>query len=315
MFKKEVKIYITGASGLVGKNICENNDISQCTLLTPQHKELDLINYNDVFEFIKENKPDYIIHTAGLVGGIQANIDNPYSFLMENLTMGINLVRASYENNIKNFVNLSSSCAYPANINRALEEKDILTGAFEPTNEGYAIAKTAVLRACEYVSAKNKEFNYKTLIPCNLYGKYDNFSLQTSHLIPAIINKVYNAKLNNAKSIEIWGDGNSRREFMYATDFAQMVAQVIKIFDNIPKVLNIGLGFDYTINEYYEIISKIIGYNGEFTHDLSKPNGIKQKLLNISNQKNLNIISKYTLENGIKETYNFFIKNEVKNEI
>lgn len=313
MFHKGTKIYITGGSGLVGRNIIENSYISNCSIVAPKHSELDLMDYNSVFTFISKEKPDFIIHTAGQVGGIQANMKDPYGFFTNNTIMGINIVRAAKEIGIKNLLNLSSSCSYPCNISTSLEEDMILTGPFERTNEGYAIAKTAILRMCEYITNQFKGFHYKTLIPCNLYGRHDKFSPKNSHLIPAIIRKLYDAKVNNVSCVDIWGDGLSRREFMYAADFGHIVVDVLQNFEKIPTVLNIGLGYDYSINEYYDVVAKIVGYKGEFKHDLSKPSGIKQKLLNIEKQKELGFKCQYSLEEGIKATYDYFL-NEYKGE-
>ena len=313
MFHKGTKIYITGGSGLVGRNIIENSYISNCSIVAPKHSELDLMDYNSVFAFISKEKPDFIIHTAGQVGGIQANMKDPYGFFINNTIMGINIVRAAKEIGIKNLLNLSSSCSYPCNISTPLEEDMILTGPFERTNEGYAIAKTAILRMCEYITNQFEGFHYKTLIPCNLYGRHDKFSPKNSHLIPAIIRKLYDAKVNNVSCVDIWGDGLSRREFMYAADFGHIVVDVLQNFEKIPTVLNIGLGYDYSINEYYDVVAKIVGYKGEFKHDLSKPSGIKQKLLNIEKQKELGFKCQYSLEEGIKATYDYFL-NEYKGE-
>ena len=313
MFHKGTKIYITGGSGLVGRNIIENSYISNCSIVAPKHSELDLMDYNSVFAFISKEKPDFIIHTAGQVGGIQANMKDPYGFFTNNTIMGINIVRAAKEIGIKNLLNLSSSCSYPCNISTPLEEDMILTGPFERTNEGYAIAKTAILRMCEYITNQFEGFHYKTLIPCNLYGRHDKFSPKNSHLIPAIIRKLYDAKVNNVSCVDIWGDGLSRREFMYAADFGHIVVDVLQNFEKIPTVLNIGLGYDYSINEYYDVVAKIVGYKGEFKHDLSKPSGIKQKLLNIGKQKELGFKCQYSLEEGIKATYDYFL-NEYKGE-
>lgn len=310
---KYKKIYITGGTGLVGRNIRENEIISQNKILAPLHSELDLMDYNKVYDFIKSEKPDLIIHTAGQVGGIAANMADPYGFFTNNIVIGVNLVRASKELGIKNFLNLSSSCSYPCDISTPLSEGMVLTGPFEPTNEGYAMAKTSVLRMCEYISSQFEGYNYKTLVPCNLYGRFDKFSPKKAHLIPAIIRKVADAEKNNIKTIDIWGDGESRREFMYAGDFAQIVSKVLEKFEDIPSTMNIGLGYDYTINEYYEAVAKVVGYEGSYTHDLSKPAGIKQKLLDISKQKEFGFESKFTLEEGIRKTYEYYL-NEYKGE-
>ncbi len=313
MLSSSKKIYITGGSGLVGRNILENSKIQKHVIIAPEHSRLDLCDYRAVYKFIEENKPDIIIHTAGQVGGIQANMSDPYGFFTNNILMGVNIVRAAKELGVKNLLNLSSSCSYPCEAQNPLSEDMIFTGKFEPTNEGYAIAKTAILRMCEYITNQFEGFHYKTLIPCNLYGRYDKFSPKNSHLLPAIIRKIHDAKLKNIRQIDIWGDGEARREFMYAGDFADIVTDVLMNFEKIPTVMNIGLGYDYTINEYYQAVSKVIGYEVEFVHDLSKPSGMKQKLLDISKQKEFGIIPKYALEEGIKETYNYFI-NEYKGE-
>ncbi len=307
------KIYITGGSGLVGRNLRENETLAKSVIVAPTHAELDLTDYNAVYSFIKDEKPDLIIHTAGLVGGIAANMADPYGFFTNNALMGINLVRAAKELGVKNFLNLSSSCFYPCGAVNPLKEDVILTGAFEKTNEGYGLAKASILKMCQYVTEQFEGYNYKTIIPCNLYGRYDKFSPQKSHLIPAIIRKVAEAKKNGDKTIEIWGDGESRREFMYAGDFAQIVPQVLENFDEIPTVMNIGLGHDYTINEYYQMIAKVIGVDVEFTHDLTKPSGMRQKLLDISKQKGFGFESKFSLEDGIRKTYEYYI-NEYKGE-
>lgn len=313
MLNKFKKIYITGGTGLVGSNIIENEKIKDCTVIAPRHCELDLLNFEAVKNFIQKEKPDLIIHTAGQVGGIQANVKDPYGFFTNNTVMGLNVVRSAKEVGIKNLLNLSSSCSYPCNILTAMSEDMILTGPFEPTNEGYAIAKTVVLRMCEYITKQFEGFHYKTLIPCNLYGRHDKFSPKNSHLIPSVIRKLHEAKVNHINEVDIWGDGLSRREFMYAGDFAEIVVEVIQNFEKIPATLNIGLGYDYSINEYYEAVAKVVGYNGKFTHDLTKPSGIKQKLLDISKQKKLGFKNKYTLEEGIAKTYDYFL-NEYKGE-
>lgn len=307
------KIYITGGNGLVGRNLRENETLAKSVIVAPTHAELDLTDYNAVYSFIKDEKPDLIIHTAGLVGGIAANMADPYGFFTNNALMGINLVRAAKELGVKNFLNLSSSCFYPCGAVNPLKEDVILTGAFEKTNEGYGLAKASILKMCQYLTEQFEGYNYKTIIPCNLYGRYDKFSPQKSHLIPAIIRKVAEAKKNGDKTIEIWGDGESRREFMYTGDFAQIIPQVLEKFDEIPNIMNIGLGHDFTINEYYQMIAKVIGIDVEFTHDLTKPSGMRQKLLDISRQKEFGFESKFSLEEGIKRTYEYYL-NEYKGE-
>ena len=306
-----MKIYITAANGMVGKNLIENDEIVKNEIMVTNRSQLNLLNYEDVKNYLSENKPEMVIHCAGKVGGIQANIKDSYGFFTENAIMGINLVKAAKDLGIKKIINLSSSCAYPRNFKNPLKEEYIMQGELEPTNEGYALAKLAVLKMCEYLSKECPEFQYKTLIPCNLYGRWDKFSPQNSHMIPAVIRKIHEAKLNNQKEIEIWGDGTARREFMYAEDLADCISKVINNFDKVPILMNVGLGFDYTINEYYDTVAKVIGWGGTFTHNLAKPVGMKQKLLDVARQTDFGWKAQSSLEKGILKTYEFYLKGEL----
>jgi GDP-L-fucose synthase len=251
-----------------------------------------------------------VIHAAGIVGGIQANMAAPVRFLVDNMQMGLNILMASKVHKVKRFINLSSSCMYPKDAQNPLSEDLILKGELEPTNEGYAIAKVASTRLCEYINREDESFLYKTVIPCNLYGKYDKFDPEHSHMIPAVIRKINDAKNNNLKSIDIWGDGLARREFMYTADFADFVYYAIDNFEKMPQNINVGLGYDYTINEYYQKIADTIGYQGEFTHDLSRPTGMQQKLIDDTRLKEFGWQYQTTLEQGIQKTYEYFL-NEV----
>lgn len=304
----KMKILITGSTGMVGRNILENKDISKFDLLIPNSKELNLLNYDAVDRYIKKNKPDFIIHTAGKVGGIQANIAHPVSFLVENLDMGRNIIMAAKNNEVKNLINLSSSCMYPREAKNPLSEDLILKGELEPTNEGYAIAKIMSTRLCEYINKEDGSFNYKTIIPCNLYGRYDKFESKHSHMLPAVIKKIHEAKINNHNQIDIWGDGKARREFMYAGDLADFIIYAIQNFSKMPQNINVGLGHDYTINEYYQIIADVIGYEGEFIHDLTKPIGMNQKLIDDTKLKEFGWKYKTSLVEGIENTYEYYKK-------
>lgn len=308
-----IKILITGSSGMVGRNIVEFINTDNYVLLTPSSKELNLLYKDSIDIYIKEHKPDFIIHCAGRVGGIQANIANPVSFLVDNIQMGINIIMSAYEYGVKNFINMSSSCMYPRNAENPLNEELILKGELEPTNEGYALAKISSTRLCEYINRENSNFKYKTVIPCNLYGKYDKFDPKHSHMLPAVIKKIHEAKENNLKEIDIWGDGEAKREFMYAEDLADFIYYAIKNFDLMPQNINVGLGHDYSINEYYKVIADVIGYKGEFIHDLSKPVGMKQKLIDDTNLKAFGWKYKTSLQNGIKKVYEYYLK-EVLND-
>lgn len=303
-----MKILVTGSGGLVGHNVVDNEEISKNTLLTPRSKELNLLDYEAVLSYLRQNQLEMIIHCAGKVGGIQANMKDMYGFYTENAVMGINLVRAAKECGVRKFINLSSSCTYPRDYKQPLKEEYTLQAELEPTNEGYALAKLSVLKMCEYISKECDGFQYKNLIPCNLYGRYDKFGEKNAHMIPSIIRKLHIAKQSKLPSVEIWGDGEARREFMYAGDLADCIAFTIKNWDKVPVLMNVGLGYDYTVNEYYETIKKILGYSGSFTHDLSKPVGMKQKLLDVTRAKDIGWVAKTSLEEGVKLTYDYFLK-------
>jgi GDP-L-fucose synthase len=308
-----MRILITGGNGMVGKNILEHHKTSNYEIFAPSSSELNLRDYNSVNNYIAKNKPEIIIHTAGLVGGIQANISRPVDFLVFNLDMGRNIIMASKENGVKYFLNLASSCMYPREGQNPLKEDLILKGELEPTNEGYAIAKVVATRLCEYIVKENPSLQYKTVIPCNLYGKHDKFSPENSHMIPAVIKKIYEAKQNNAKEIDIWGDGLARREFMYTGDLADFVFYALENFEKMPQNINVGLGFDYTIIEYYQAIADVIGFKGKFIYDLTKPIGMRQKLIDDSKLKQFGWKHQTTLLQGIKKTLDYF-KSEVIND-
>ena len=301
-----MKILLTGSNGMVGKNILEYKSAQNYDFLTPSSKELNLLNYEDVKKYIAIHQPDFIIHAAGKVGGIQANIKEPVSFLIHNIDMGRNIIIAAKENNIKNLLNLASSCMYPRSAVNPLSEDLILKGELEPTNEGYAIAKIMSTRLCEYIVKEDNSKNYKTVIPCNLYGKYDKFHPKNSHMIPAVIRKIHDAKLSVSNEIKIWGDGTARREFMYAEDLSDFIFYAITKFDKMPQNINVGLGYDYSINDYYSEIATVLGYKGKFSHDLTKPTGMKQKLIDDTKLKEFGWSSKTTLTDGLRKTIDYY---------
>lgn len=308
-----MKILLTGSNGMVGKNILEVAIKHQYDFLAPSSKELNLLDINSVRQYINTYKPDMIIHAAGIVGGIQANIAQPVKFLVENMQMGLNILTASKACGVSKFLNLSSSCMYPRDAKNPLSEDLILKGELEPTNEGYALAKVASTRLCEYISKENPKQEYKTIIPCNLYGRFDKFDTNHSHMIPAVIRKIHEAKKANLEEIDIWGDGEARREFMYVEDLADFIFYAIGHFKQMPQNLNVGLGTDYTINEYYQAIANVVGYVGRFKHDLSKPVGMKQKLIDGTRLKTFGWCHQTSLEVGIKKTYQFYL-NEYGND-
>jgi len=302
-----MKILLTGSRGMVGSNIIEHPSTVRHEILSPSSSELNLLNIKSVQDYISTNKPDMVIHVAGVVGGIQANMAEPVKFLVDNMYMGINVLTASKELGVKRFMNLSSSCMYPRDAKNPLTEDLILKGELEPTNEGYAIAKISSTRLCEYINREDESCLYKTVIPCNLYGKYDKFDPEHSHMIPAVIRKINNAKAKGIESIDVWGDGLTRREFMYAADFADFVYYAIDNFELMPQNINVGLGHDHTINEYYQKVANVVGYQGKFTHDLSQPTGMRQKLIDDTKLKDFGWQYQTSLEEGIQKTYDYFL--------
>jgi GDP-L-fucose synthase len=306
----KMRILLTGGGGMVGCNVLEHSDIGDFEMLTPRSSELDLRDFNAVQAFLEQYKPDLVIHAAGKVGGIQANIREPVSFLLDNLDMGRNLVWGAYKTGVKRLINLGSSCMYPRNHSEPLSEEMVLKGELEPTNEGYALAKVATARLCEYIMREDANFHYKTLIPCNIYGRFDKFDPIHSHLLPAIIHKIHTAKKNAEKVVEIWGDGNARREFMYGGDLADAVVQAIKNFDTMPSYMNVGLGYDFSINEYYQAVATVMGYDGHFEHNLDRPVGMARKLVSIERQSQWGWTPSHSLQEGVEKTYSYYLEQQ-----
>lgn len=304
-----MKIFLTGGSGMVGRNIMEHPAAKNYEFFAPDIPDLDLFNFAAVTAYIEKVKPDFIIHAAGRVGGIHANMANPVAFLLENLDMGRNLVWAARQCGVKKLVNLGSSCMYPRNAPNPLKEEMVLQGELEPTNEGYALAKTVVSRLCSYINRETPEFAYKTIVPCNLYGRWDKFSPEHSHMIPAVIRKLHLARVNGLKTIDIWGDGTARREFMYAGDIADCIHRAVTHFDTLPELMNAGLGGDHSINDYYRAVADVVGYKGDFTHDLTKPAGMARKLVDTSRMEAWGWKPPTPLKDGIAAAYEFFKTN------
>jgi len=304
----KIRILLTGGGGMVGRNVLEHPAIKDFDVLSPRSSELDLRNFDAVQTFLRKHQPDMVIHAAGRVGGIQANMREPVGFLMDNLDMGRNIVWASHQVGIRRLINLGSSCMYPRNHAEPLREEMVLKGELEPTNEGYALAKVMTARLCEYIMREDARYQYKTLIPCNIYGRFDKFDPKHSHLIPAIIYKIHEAQRSGQQAVEIWGDGTARREFMYAGDLADAVLRAMGNFDTLPACMNIGLGHDYTINEYYHAAAKVMGYSGKFVHDLSKPVGMTRKLVSVERQLAWGWEARHKLCEGVEKTYDFFLQ-------
>ena len=306
---KVKKLLLTGGSGLVGRNIQEHSSADKWEILTPSRKELDLTDLSSVSQWVKNHQPDIIIHAAGLVGGIKANIQDPVKFLDVNVSMGRNIIMVARDCNVTKLINLGSSCMYPKSIRSPLTEEKLMAGKLEPTNEGYALAKLFTTKLCQYISKENSNMHYKTMIPCNIYGRHDNFNLETAHLLPAIIQKIHTAKIDNLNTVSVWGDGTVRREFLYAEDLADAILLAVEDLHKIPNIMNIGFGLDYSVNEYYKTVAEVMNWKGTLVHDLSMPIGMMQKLNGIDRQKKWGWTAQTSLKVGIKKTYQYFLES------
>ena len=302
------KIYIAGHNGMVGKAIWNALSAKGYTnLIGKSSKELDLRDQQAVKDFFETTQPDIVIDAAARVGGILANNNFPYNFLMENLQIQNNLIDFSFKYNVKKFIFLGSSCIYPKLAPQPLQEESLLTSSLEPTNEWYAIAKITGVKACE---ALKKQFgkDFISLMPTNLYGTHDNFDLETSHVMPAMIRKFHEAKMAGNTPVELWGTGTPMREFLHVQDLADAV--VFSIENQLNESLyNIGSGTDITIKDLALIIQEITGHTGEIIWNTSKPDGTPRKLMDVSKIKQEGWESKIELIEGIKNTYNWFLQN------
>lgn len=302
------KIYIAGHNGMVGSAIWRTLEAKGYTnLLGKSSTALDLRNQAAVKEFMDQEKPEVIIDAAARVGGIMANNDYPYTFLMENLQIQNNLIDSALQCGIEKFIFLGSSCIYPKLAPQPLKEEYLLTGELEPTNEWYAIAKITGVKACQAI---RKQFgkDYVSLMPTNLYGTHDNFDLNTSHVLPAMMRKFHEAAANNHATVTLWGSGTPMREFLFVDDMAAAV--VFALENKLPHYLyNVGTGEDLTIKELAETIQKITGHQGEIIWDSSKPDGTPRKLMDISKMHELGWKHKVNLEEGIRLTYDWFVEN------
>lgn len=309
MNSNKIKIILFGGTGLVGTSFKNFINESNFEIFSPIRKEVDLFDINQVSSYIKTISPEFVINCAGKVGGIAVNKENHFDFYVDNLRIGKNIIDGCLSANVKNLLNLGSSCMYPTNIlDRKLVEEDILRGPLEQTNEGYALAKISVMKLCIFSNEKYKT-NFKTLIPCNLYGPNDKFDLYNSHLIPAIINKVHHAIKNNINEIEIWGTGEVKREFMYSDDLANSILFTLNSWEKLPNIINVGVGYDLSVNEYYAQVAKTLGWKGRFFHNKDKSEGMKNKLMDSSIIRGIGWEPIVDLEEGITKTYNFYINN------
>ena len=304
------KIYVAGHRGMVGSAIVRKlKKDGYKNLIYADKAKLDLTNLMEVQTFIKSEKPDYVFLAAAKVGGILSNRDFPADYFFENLKIELNVIQSSYENSVKRLCFLGSTCIYPRDAAQPLKEDCLLTGPLEKTNEAYAIAKIAGIKMCEFY---NKQFgtNFLMAMPTSIYGINDNFDPVSGHVIPALITKLHEAKIQNLPQLSIWGSGQAQREFMHSDDLASALVFLMKNYhDN--SIINIGIGIDYKIIEIVDILCEIIGYDGEIVCDLSKPDGTPRKLVDSSKLRSLGWEPKLDFKQGLQEIYNWYKSNKI----
>ena len=307
------KIYVAGHNGMVGSAIVrqlQTKESGNKQLITCNHKELDLTNQQKVNDFISSEKPDQIYLAAAKVGGIYANNSYPADFIYQNLMIQANIIHAAHQNNIQKLLFLGSSCIYPKAVKQPMKEEALLTNTLEPTNEPYAIAKIAGIKLCE---SYNRQYNrdYRSVMPTNLYGPGDNYHLENSHVIPALIKKFHTGKISNASKVTIWGSGNPKREFLYVDDMAAACVYIMNLDKEVYQQqvkpmqshINVGTGEELTIKKLAETIAKITGFKGKIEFDTTKLDGSKRKLMDSTRLNMLGWHSKINLEQGLKKTY------------
>jgi GDP-L-fucose synthase len=306
--EKGSKIYIAGHAGLVGSALLNTlRRMGYSNIICASKNDLDLRNQADVNSFFSENKPEFVFMAAAKVGGILANSSQQADFIHDNLMISSNIIAASYGCGVKKLLNLGSSCIYPKMASQPIKEEYLLTGPLEPTNEGYAIAKIAAIKLCRYFNEQYGTNNI-SVMPTNLYGPNDNFNLNTSHVLPALLRKFVEAKENKLPFVEIWGDGTAQREFLYVDDLADILIKIMNEYDyvDIGEIINIGTGKDISILDLAELMKRITGYEGELKFDRSKPNGTPRKVLDLTRLSKLGWSAKVDLESGIGKTLNWY---------
>jgi len=312
------KIYIAGHRGLVGSAIVRQLESRGFTnLLMRTHKELDLTNQAQVQAFFKQEKPNYVILAAAKVGGIHANNTYPADFIYQNMMIEANVISSAYENKVERLLFLGSTCIYPKTVKQPMREDALLTDTLEPTNEPYALAKIAGIKLCE---SYNRQYgtDFRSVMPTNLYGINDNFHPENSHVIPALMSRFHEAKLNNDDEVVVWGTGNAMREFLYVDDMAEASLFVLELDEQTYQAntkpmlshINVGTGKDVTIREMAETMKQVAGYEGNLTFDTTKPDGAPRKLIDVTRLENMGWKYSIDLRKGLEKTYDWYLNIE-----
>ena len=307
-----MKLLITGASGMVGHALVHRLNNKGSELLTPSSSELDLTSELATINYFKKYKPDFVFHLAGYVGNLEENNQFPAKFYFSNISMALNILQAAFKINCKNVLNLSSACVYPTE-KSILNENDLLQGPLDESRESYSLAKLSAVYACNYMSQEYL-VNYKSIIACNLYGPHDRVQVGKTHFMMAAILKISKAIAQGDQVVDIWGDGTARRELLYVDDLAKYLINAIEKISILPSCLNLGSGMDQSIKEYYQVIAKILGYQGRFNYDHTKPSGVPQRLLDISLAKTLGWEIETSLENGVHKTVDWLRQQKIIEE-
>jgi GDP-L-fucose synthase len=311
------KIFIAGHRGLVGSAIVRQlKERGFVNLIIRTHKELNLINQEQVKSFFKQEKPDYVILAAAKVGGINANNTFPADFIYKNIMIEANVINSAYESKVKRLLFLGSTCIYPKSVQQPMREDALLTSTLEPTNEPYALAKIAGIKLCESYNRQHGT-DFRSVMPTNLYGINDNFHPENSHVIPALMRRLHQAKLDNDDEVVVWGTGNAMREFLYVDDMAKASLFVLELDEKTYKAntqpmlshINIGTGKDTTIREMAKIMKRIVGYDGHLTFDTTKPDGAHRKLIDISRLKKMGWEYSIDLKDGLSKTYKWYLES------
>lgn len=306
---KDSKIYIAGHRGMVGSAIIRRlNELGYNNIIHRELNELDLRRQLEVEKFFEEEKPEYVFLAAAKVGGIHANNTYPAEFIYDNLMIEVNIIHSAYKYGVKKLLFLGSSCIYPKFANQPIKEEELLNGYLEPTNEAYAIAKISGIELCKFYR-RQYGADFISAMPTNLYGINDNFDLETSHVMPALIRKFHEAKLNRDKEVVMWGTGTPKREFLYVDDLADGLIHLMNNYSDEIH-LNMGTGEDIEIRELGEIIKKVVGYEGEIVNDTTKPDGTPRKLLDVTRLHNLGWKHKVELEEGIRTVYEWYLEGK-----